>query len=203
MDATLAFSSRYLLLLPIFHVLIRPAERADEREAPQPAALRCWDRHDVLSLSLSLSRPRVRGHSRSASLSAHKRAALLSSGALTARALWSWCCFLLGHYVVLKVGHRGALWLINDGRDFLPCCRLLRGARCFLPATLERVEVENRLGGGFNLVSLHPSINNPPPPSPRAVDRLWGCGRADYRPVPLGVGAILPLPLLFFFICRL
>lgn len=35
-------------------------------------------------------------------------------------------------------------------------------------------------------------------PAPQARDRLWGCGRADYRPVPLGVDAILPLPFLFY-----
>lgn len=37
----------------------------------------------------------------------------------------------------------------------------------------------------------------PPHLYPQAGDRLWSCGGADYRPVPVGVGVMLPLPLLF------
>lgn len=42
-----------------------------------------------------------------------------------------------------------------------------------------------------------PVLPRPPHLYPQAGDRLWSCGRADYRPVPVGVGVILPLPLLF------
>ena len=49
-----------------------------------------------------------------------------------------------------------------------------------------RVEEEKELvfgRRGLDLVSLYSSIHYPPP-SPQAGDRLWGCGRADYRPFP-------------------
>lgn len=61
------------------------------------------------------------------------------------------------------------------------------------------ISCESRGGGsGGSTLSHFTHPSSTPLLSPQAGDRLWGCGRPDYRPVPLGVGAILPLPLLFY-----
>lgn len=64
---------------------------------------------------------------------------------------------------------------------------------------LRRAEQGKRAAGvGVRPCLTSPIHLRPPHCPPQAWDSLWGCGRADYRPVPLGVGAILPLPPLFY-----
>lgn len=145
----------------------------------------------------------------SAFSSAHRSAALLSIGALTALAFAFWW-FQLGHYVLLKAawwvtgelcGCIGFFTVLDNNCRYLTtaiiiqCVVVKRGRALFLFS----IDLRMKKGWwwGLNLVWLHPSAHDPLP-GPQAGDRLWGCGRADYRPVPLGVGDILPLPLFFY-----
>lgn len=64
----------------------------------------------------------------------------------------------------------------------------------FNQSSLVKVEKELVEGAELCLTSTVCSTA----PAPQARDRLWGCRRADYRPVPLGVDAILALSILFY-----
>lgn len=161
-------------------------------------------------LKCCLCSSHVRDLSLSPFQSAGKSAALLSSEALTTQ-VFVLCWFQHCHYVILKAtwcGSQGSSVAASASSEYQITAVTLWPPWLFTVLLLSERQGSvpihycrwggKRAGGVGSTLShfIHPSMTPCRPPM-QAGDRLWGCGRADYRPVPLGVGAILPLPLLF------
>lgn len=103
------------------------------------------------------------------------------------------CWFQLGHYGVL-VGRGGSassrykITAVTWRRPWLSTVLLPSESSVHIQYWQEEEKRAGGGGGGSTLSHFtHPSIHDPLP-SPQAGDRLWGCGRADYRPCPSGSG---------------